>query len=307
MYSFNMYFNDYDENFENNQLFGSNPSFNFFLRDNDSFHFVNDNYGLEQSFALNEQKSNNYYDSKNNFKEQKGLNFEGIDPNKNVDDLYNTKIENEEINKVNENKNSTRPTSDKKEDIKINKILKFEIQKTELPDYWRMDMAKKHWKSKISLYAKDELNKLIIISEMPDKLKQTIHVPDSKKFTANITVTANAQFLNRNMIDIFTIGKDTEKLPKQNYDNISKILEYFRKVGYDKLSNNLRKLKDFLEMSYEDLIRMFYNSYEFLEFKNEKKTIFYDEGILKQEKFSLLKEYGLIKLFKMIKKKRKRV
>ena len=108
------------------------------------------------------------------------------------------------------------------------------------------------------------------------------------------------------MIDIFTIGKDTENLPKQNFHNISQILEYFRKVGYDKLSDNLRTLKDFLEMSYEDLIRMFYNSYEFLEFKNENKTICYDEGLIKQEQFSLLKEYGLIKLFKMIKKKRNR-
>ena len=82
-------------------------------------------------------------------------------------------------------------------------------------------MAKKHWKSKISLYAKDKLNEHIIRSELPNKLKQTIHVPDSKKFTANVAVTANTLFLDYNMIDIFTIGKDTEKLPKQNLDNIS--------------------------------------------------------------------------------------
>jgi hypothetical protein len=301
-----MYFNDYDESSENNQLFGASPSFNLFLRDNDSFQFVNDNYWCEPSFVLNEQKSNNYCEAKDDFKEPKGLNFEEINPNKNVDDLYNTKLENEKINKEDENKNSTRPTSDKKEDTKINKIHKFKTQKTELPAYWRMDMVKKHWKSKISDYAKDKLNELIERSELPNKIKQTIHVPDSKKFTSNVTVTANAQFLDYNMIDIFTIGKDTENLPKQNFHNISQILEYFRKVGYDKLSDNLRTLKDFLEMSYEDLIRMFYNSYEFLEFKNENKTIFYDEGLIKQEQFSLLKEYGLIKLFKMIKKKRNR-
>ena len=72
------------------------------------------------------------------------------------------------------------------------------------------------------------------------------------------------------------------------------------------MSDNLRKIKNFFEMSYEDLIKKFYDSYEFLVFKNDEYTIHYDEGMKKQEKFSLLKDYGLIKLFKMIQKKRKR-
>ena len=59
-------------------------------------------------------------------------------------------------------------------------------------------------------------------------------------------------------------------------------------------------------MSYEDLIRKFYDSDEFIDFKNDEHTKFFDDVFLKQEKFSLLKDYGLINLFKMIKKKRKR-
>lgn len=292
MFSYN-----FDENIENSQIFGDNPSFSFYLKGNDALHDDNNNCCCEQSFFIKEVI---YKENESKIFQEKELNFEEINPKKNDEEFYNQKIEN---NGENEKKGSTLPSSDNSQ---VSKIHKFETKRANLPSYWRMDMAKKHWKSKISEYAKKELNNLIIDSELPEKLKKTIHVPDSKTFTSNVAVTANARFLNYNMIEIFTIGKETEKLPKQNYETISKILEYFKEIGYDNLSNNLRKLKKFLEMSYEDLIIMFYNSFEFLDFKNNEKTIFYDEGMLKQEKLSLLKDYGLIRLFKLIKKKRKR-
>ena len=59
-------------------------------------------------------------------------------------------------------------------------------------------------------------------------------------------------------------------------------------------------------MRYEDLIKMFYNSENFNTFKEDKKTIFFNDGTKAQEGFSLLEDYGLIKLFKILKKKRKR-
>lgn len=59
-------------------------------------------------------------------------------------------------------------------------------------------------------------------------------------------------------------------------------------------------------MSYEELIKKFYDSYEFNNFRDDIKTKFYDDGTKEQEGFSLLENYGLIKLFKMINKKRGR-
>ena len=143
-------------------------------------------------------------------------------------------------------------------------------------------------------------------SDLPKELKNLIHSPHSKKFSANPVVTANYKFLNYNLFQIFTIGKEDGKLQRQNEENITKIFEYIEKVGHDNISESLRKIKNFFEMRYEDLIRKFYDSYEFIDFKNDETTIFYDEGVIKQEKFSLLKDYGLIKLFKMIQKKRSR-
>ena len=58
-------------------------------------------------------------------------------------------------------------------------------------------------------------------------------------------------------------------------------------------------------MTYEDLIKNFYDSEEFKDFKVDIKTQFYEYGIGKKRKStgnknpSILKDYGLIKIFKM--------
>ena len=68
----------------------------------------------------------------------------------------------------------------------------------------------------------------------------------------------------------------------------------------------MKRIKSFFEMTYEDLIQSFYDSDKFIEFKNHEYTKFYDDGTIKQEGFSLLEQYGLINLFKMLEKKRSR-
>ena len=59
-------------------------------------------------------------------------------------------------------------------------------------------------------------------------------------------------------------------------------------------------------MKYEDIIKMFYNSEEFKDFRKQEKTIFFDNGIKQEKNISLLKDGGLLDLFRMTNKKRKR-
>ena len=92
----------------------------------------------------------------------------------------------------------------------------------------------------------------------------------------------------------------------ENNKILTKIYNHFEKIGDNNLSEKSRKVKNFLDMKYEELIRKFYESDEFLEFKEQQKTKFYDEGTSRQEGFSLTEDYGLIKLFKMVNKKRSR-
>ena len=196
---------------------------------------------------------------------------------------------------------STHPNSGKK----IKSSTTFKIEK-KLPEYWRFDATKKYWKSKISQFCEERLNKLIKGSDLPEALKIPIHKPNSLSFTANVKAKDNFGFLSESLKDIFSIGKDTEDLQKQNYDAFTKIFNYFNIIGNDHLPESLQKLKDFLEMSYEDLIRMFYDSDDFTTFKEDYMTKYYDEGTKDQEGFSLLEDYGLIKVFKTLKKKRRR-
>ena len=92
--------------------------------------------------------------------------------------------------------------------------------------------------------------------------------------------------------DIFTIGKDNCKLQKLNHENILKILEYSESS------------QNYMKLTYEDLIKAFYDSDEFKDFKDYIKSKFYEYGFEKQnkpqknKKVSLLNDYGLIKIFK---------
>ena len=208
---------------------------------------------------------------------------------------------------------STKNSSDKKAEFKIEKLLftsekdiSNELPKKDknngLPSYFRMDMAKKYYKTKISQFATNKLNKYIKKSNLPFKLKKNIHLPSSKLFTSKVTESINYNSLNYTLRKIFTIGKEKDKLQKDNFTNISKIDGYIQNLADEQLSERILNIQNFLDMNYEDLIRMFYDSEEFLVFKNEKLTEFFDNGVLSQEGFKLSEGYGLIRLFKTLKK-----
>ena len=228
--------------------------------------------------------------------DENSINFYRANPNKNDEDPYTKKLN---IQKASE------PTELMSSSKKGKSSITFKIEKNH-PGYWRFDATKKYWKSKISQFCEERLNKLIKGSDLPEALKIPIHKPNSLSFTANVKAKDNFGFLSESLKDIFSIGKDTEDLQKQNYDAFTKIFNYFNIIGNDHLPESLQKLKDFLEMSYEDLIRMFYDSDDFTTFKEDYMTKYYDEGTKDQEGFSLLEDYGLIKVFKTLKKKRRR-
>jgi hypothetical protein len=216
--------------------------------------------------------------------------------NKNMSTKENSNL-NEEINIVKEPENSN-----KKEEVKNKKELIFQIVKTK-PSYFKYESAKKHWKTKISQSSILDLNDLIECSDLPNKDEIKIHKPNSLLFSANAKDSDNCIFLEKNLRTIFTIGKEKYANQKNNDINISKIYDYFEKIGYDNLSDKMLEIKNFLEMKYEDYIKKFYESEEFINFKKLKITRFYDEETKKQEGIAISDYLGLIRLFR---KKRKR-
>ena len=271
----------------------------FFLGGNNSyldvFNSLFEKEFQQKEISLDEEKEE---ESQDNF------NIRKMNSIQNNEDFYSKRIIEKKEKSQKELSGSTNPSSEKK--IERIKPIGGKFQTAKLcQKNWRFDMAKKHWKTYISKVARKQINKLIKESDLPQSLKMKIHAPNSKLFTANVNVKDNFDFLFKNLREIFTIGKE-EGLQKQNNEFITNIYNHFEKIGDNNLSERIRKVKNFFEMKYEELIRKFYESDEFHEFKEQKDTKFYDEGTFKQEGFSLTEDYGLIKLFKMVNKKRTR-
>ena len=191
-------------------------------------------------------------------------------------------------------------TKNKKDSDSI-KNNKFEIMlKDSKAKYFRVDSAKKHFKVAISRFATKKLNSLIKESHLPKRLKKKIHLPHNKLFTSNPKEYDNFQFLSLEWKEILILGNTGQNLQGNNKAKISEIL------NYKKNPEKTKEIIEFLSLKYEDIIKLFYESKEFQKFKEDETTKFYEEGIQKEKNISLLKDNGLIKLFKMTNKKRKR-
>jgi hypothetical protein len=166
--------------------------------------------------------------------------------------------------------------------------------------YFRVDDAKKHFKVAISKFATEKVNSLIQESNLPKRLKKKIHLPHFKHFTSNVKEFDNFEFLSYDMKTIFIYGKNEGNLQEKNDEIISKIW------NYKKIPENVKKIKDFLSLKYEDIIKLFYRSKNFDEFKKYELTDFFTTGMKKEKNIELLKNDGLVTLFQMTKKKRKR-
>ena len=235
--------------------------------------------------------------------------------------IQDKSIEDNKLTDAVEKKISTEPTEKKGNEIK--KLLfstkkPNEIDNDEIPPpesriddddgsketitrkYFRVDDAKKHFKKAISQFATKELNSLIQNSELGVKFKKVIHLPNYKLFTSNSKELDNLDFLSFSVKKVFTYGKKDGNRQDKNEENLSRIL------NYKKYPEKTKKIKEFLDLTYQDVIKLFYKSSYFDQFKNSKLTAFFDEGIKKEKKISLLEDEGLLKLFNMTKKKRKR-
>ena len=316
----NSFQDDFDPLFNNNSFERYSPI--YVADDNEYFsqnNFVFNSYEEKPEMNI---KENLYNDSTSNNIDIKEKENPKISRNSGKDEKkvelqkFPQKKESEETKEKQEKQdkiNSTKNSSDKKTENKIEKLMftsdkniSYEfpnkVKSKGLPSYFRMDMAKKYYKTKISQFATIKLNDYIRKSNLPFKLKKNIHLPSSKLFTSKVTESINYNSLNYSLRKIFTIGKEKDKLQKNNFTNISKIDGYIQNFEDEQLSESILNVKNFLDMNYEDLIRMFYDSEEFLAFKNEKLTKFFDKGVLSQEGFNLSEGYGLIRLFKILKK-----
>lgn len=183
-------------------------------------------------------------------------------------------------------------------DIKINEkifdIVKVNKNNPKAPKYLRIDDYKILWRTKINKFYIRILNDAIKQSDLPSEYKKIIHSPSYKKFTEVVKSYSAYKDLQRSMKDILCIGKETQKNQIQNYTNIRNI-----EIVYE---NNhtptIGKIVGLLRMSYEEVIRMYYDTKMYKEIIHDDKARENDEELIRQKGITLYDEYGLITLFK---------
>lgn len=183
-------------------------------------------------------------------------------------------------------------------DIKINEkifdIIKVNKHNRKAPKYLRIDDYKILWRTKVNKFYIRMLNDAIKQSDLPSEYKKIIHSPSYKKFTEVVKSYSAYKDLQRSMKDILCIGKETQKNQIQNYTNIRNI-----EIVYE---NNhtptIGKIVGLLRMSYEEVIRMYYDTKMYKEIIHDDKARANDEELIRQKGITLFDEYGLITLFK---------
>jgi hypothetical protein len=306
----NNWFLDLDEDVKNNPLKKIPLPLDYILFDEISFHL------LSKDCQLQSDKEEPFDFKKPNILDIPKIPEKSTEDNKVVSKAKkNILQEEEETKRVIDSTEST----ERKDKIEIKKMIfstkkpneneethpnskkdDGDIKECGSRKYFRVEDAKKHIKKAISQFATQELNRLIKNSELGAKFKKPIHLPNYKLFTSNSKELDNLDFLSFSLKKVFTYGKEDGNRQDKNEKNLSRILEY------KKYPEKTKKIKEFLDLTYEQIIKLFYKSSNFEEFRNTKLTQFFDEGIRSQKKISLLEDEGLLKLFEMTKKKRKR-
>ena len=179
-----------------------------------------------------------------------------------------------------------------KQIFSIRKEPKSSVQK--LPAYWRLDASIKWLKTNSVQYTLGKLKRLIRESDIPQECKsKKLYLPNSGLFSAVASMPANYRFLSLTVKDILSIGKEKYSKQRESYQTLSAIQEAIENSPISEANDRLR---EFLEKTYEELIKDFYLSEEFEEIKNSEIAVFHNEGVIKQEKISLLEENGFIRL-----------
>ena len=172
------------------------------------------------------------------------------------------------------------------------------IKNSETNNIYRQDYYIKQFKVQYSIWLRNILN--LKLMSFLDKIKSgkkniKFYPLNSLTFTANPKYNDNKIFLSMKIKEILIVGINGNRSSnqKKNKENI----ELVEKMG-EQYNNTNDDLIEFLNMTMEESIYMFYNSEQFLKFKNSTQAKINDNKFFSEKKFSLLENNGFIYLIK---------
>jgi len=253
-------------------IFSEQPIFSQKNLNNNNIFNINKNANY-----FNEKKSIIFNNNKENVRQLNPIIKEGVlDPN-----LFQEK-EKESKNLFNS--------------ISNNQVINFKNSETN--NIYRQDYYIKQFKVQYSIWLRNILN--LKLMSFLDKIKSgkkniKFYPLNSLTFTANPKYNDNKIFLSMKIKEILIVGINGNRSSnqKKNKENI----ELVEKMG-EQYNNTNDDLIDFLNMTMEESIYMFYNSEQFLKFKNSTQAKINDNKFFSEKKFSLLENNGFIYLIK---------
>lgn len=255
-------------------IFSEQPIFSQKNLNNNNIFNINKNANY-----FNEKKSIIFNNNKENARQLNPIIKEGVlDPN-----LF------QEKEKEKESKNLFNSISN-------NQVINFKNSETN--NIYRQDYYIKQFKVQYSIWLRNILN--LKLMSFLDKIKSgkkniKFYPLNSLTFTANPKYNDNKIFLSMKIKEILIVGINGNRSSnqKKNKENI----ELVEKMG-EQYNNTNEDLIDFLNMTMEESIYMFYNSEQFLKFKNSTQAKINDNKFFSEKKFSLLENNGFIYLIK---------
>ena len=192
-----------------------------------------------------------------------------------------------------EQKNTKESTGESSKIKMIKKKYLFEQNKK----IFRNDYYIKKFKVEcFSNYATNKLNALLKSCEFPKRLNLTkIYMPNNKTFTSIANLKKNKLFLPRSIRDIFSMQNGEGQYQEKNALNFRRISNSRNEAGNIEAYENL---EEYLNMTIENAIIDYYNSEEFEKFKANEEIIEYDRAFYQEKKFSILEDFGFLRLIK---------
>ena len=255
-------------------IFSEQPIFSQKNLNNNNIFNINKNANY-----FNEKKSIIFNNNKENARQLNPIIKEGVlDPN-----LF------QEKEKEKESKNLFNSISN-------TQVINFKNSETN--NIYRQDYYIKQFKVQYSIWLRNILN--LKLMSFLDKIKSgkkniKFYPLNSLTFTANPKYNDNKIFLSMKIKEILIVGINGNRSSnqKKNKENI----ELVEKMG-EQYNNTNDDLIDFLNMTMEESIYMFYKSEQFLKFKNSTQAKINDNKFFSEKKFSLLENNGFIYLIK---------
>jgi len=163
---------------------------------------------------------------------------------------------------------------------------------------YRQDYYIKQFKVQYSIWLRNILNSKLII--FLDKIKSgkknlKFYPLNSLTFTANPKYKDNKIFLSMKIKEIIIVGIDGNRSSNQKKNK--ETIELVEKIG-EQYNKNNEDIIEFLNMTMEQSMYLFYKSELFLKFKNSTQAKINDNQFYCEKKFSLLENNGFIYLIK---------